>query len=165
MIAAVRDPSHSTSLALNNLPTGKDSKLIIVKIDASSPSDPAAAVQALESTYDITSLDTVIANAGIAKVFPRVHEATPEEMMEHYNINVIGVILLFQALRPLLLSGGSGRVPKFVTMGSGSASLTNMEIANVPNTPYASSKVALNYVTRRIHLENERIVAFPVDPG
>jgi len=40
-----------------------------------------------------------------------------------------------------------------------------MDLIPVPNAVYGTSKAALNYVTKKVHLENEGIVAFPVHPG
>lgn len=35
----------------------------------------------------------------------------------------------------------------------------------VPATPYGMSKVALNYMVRKIHFENEKLTAFVLTPG
>jgi norsolorinic acid ketoreductase len=64
VIAAVRNPTSPETTSLSNLPTGESSRLIIIKIDASSDTDAKAAVDSL-SSRDISSLDIVIANAGI----------------------------------------------------------------------------------------------------
>jgi len=40
-----------------------------------------------------------------------------------------------------------------------------MEKRDFPNAAYGGSKNALNYLTKKIHLENLDLVAFPVDPG
>jgi norsolorinic acid ketoreductase len=85
-------------------------------------------------------------------------------MTEHFNINVVAPLLLFQATQPLLLKSVNGP-PKFVTISSGAGSISGVEALKVENTAYGSSKAALNFVTRRIHVENPGIVAFPLNPG
>ncbi|PYH89975.1 hypothetical protein BO71DRAFT_434263 [Aspergillus ellipticus CBS 707.79] len=67
VVAAVRDPSSPTSQALQSLPTGPSSRVIVVKIDSTSPEDPAAAVATLQAEHGIAQLDVVIANAGICE--------------------------------------------------------------------------------------------------
>ena len=49
IFAANRDPSHPTSKALADLPTGTGSRLIVVKTDASIASDPFDAVKELKA--------------------------------------------------------------------------------------------------------------------
>jgi len=162
VIAAVRDPANATSKSLFDLPKGEGSSVIVVKIDSLSETDPATAVNELESVHGITSVDIAIANAGISKVFPQVAEIKIPDLREHLDVNVIGVIHFFQAVLPLL---SRAKAPKFVTLSTSAASLGNMENRNFPNSDYGTSKVALNYITRKIHFENQNLIAFPLDPG
>lgn len=115
VIAANRDPSSSQSQSLSSLPTGTNSKLIIVKLDAKSDTDGPAAVETLRKEHGIERLDIVIANAGIAFTWPKVEDVKFEDMREHYEVNVIGVVRLFQATVGLLRKGEN---PKWVTIGS-----------------------------------------------
>lgn len=163
VVAAVRDPTSSTSKSLQDLPKGANSSLIVIKIDSLAENDPQEAVKQLKSEHNITSLDVVVANAGIAKVFPTVQEAKVEDFLEHYRTNVIGVVLLFQAILPLLKA--STKPAKFAVMGSIAGSITAAVDAPVSNTVYGASKAALNFVTRRIHTENPDIVAISIHPG
>lgn len=133
-----------------------------MKIDNASKTDAASAMKELESAHGIKRLDIVVANAGISKVFPPVSEAQVPDILEHFHVNVIGIVHLFQAVLPFL---NRGRAPKFVTMSTSAASLGNMQNRNFPNTPYGTSKAALNYITRKIHFENANLIAFPLDPG
>ncbi len=160
VIAGVRDPDHATSKELLSLPKGSFSRLIVVKIDSASETDATAAVKQLQSTHKITSLELVIANAGIAQRHPTVADAKPAEFLEHVAVNVSGPVLLFQAVLPLLRKGS-----KFVTMSSSAGSIGGIELRNVPNAPYGASKAALNYITRKAHFEHEDLIIFPIDPG
>ena len=58
VIAANRDPNHATSKALFDIPAGKGSKLIVVKLDASVPEDAASAVAEIKK-QGIEHLDVV----------------------------------------------------------------------------------------------------------
>jgi norsolorinic acid ketoreductase len=120
VIAANRDPSHPTSKALLELPKGTGSKLIVVQYDASIESSAFDVVQQAQA-QGVTHLDTVIANAAIVKGYPLVKDAVRSEMLEHYEVNVLGPVVLYQATRDLLQK--SPRKPTFVFMGSGSGSL------------------------------------------
>ncbi|KAK3116868.1 hypothetical protein LTR53_002308 [Teratosphaeriaceae sp. CCFEE 6253] len=40
-----------------------------------------------------------------------------------------------------------------------------MEKLNFPNAAYGTSETALNYLTKKIHLENADVIALPLDPG
>lgn len=172
VVAAVRDPSSASSKALANLPKDASSKLIVVKIDSASTTDAAEAVATLQTEHGITSLDVVIANAGISKLYPPVHEALATDMLEHYTVNVIGPVYLFRAVRPLLLAaaaekenGQKSSTPMFIAMGSMAGSIGGAELAPVPNAVYGPSKAALNLIAKKIHMENPEIIAFPIHPG
>ncbi len=160
VIAGVRDPNHATSRELLSLPKGSSSRLIVVKIDSASETDAAAAVRQLQSTHNITNLELVIANAGIAQRHSTVADTKPAEFLEHVAVNVGGPVLLFQAVLPLLHKGS-----KFVTMSSSAGSIGGIELRPVPNAPYGASKAALNYITRKAHFEHEDLIIFPIDPG
>ncbi|KEF61389.1 uncharacterized protein A1O9_02955 [Exophiala aquamarina CBS 119918] len=163
VIATVRDPTSPVSKSLQELSKGTNSSLIVLKTDSLIETDAQQAIDELKSVHNITSLDVVIANAGIAKLFPTVQEVRVEDILEHYRTNVIGVVLLFQAVVPLLKN--STKTPKFVVMGSEAGSIGGMEQVPVPNAAYGPSKAALNWITKKIHVENPDIIAFPIHPG
>ena len=163
MIASVRNPTHPTSLSLQELPKNPSSSLIIVKIDSISETDPKDAIAELRSKHNITSLDVVIANAGISAIWPAVADAKPSDMIEHYRVNAVGIALLFQAVLPLLKA--SSTTPKFITLGTIAGSIAAQENAPVPNAAYGPSKAALNWITKKIHLEHPDMIAFPLSPG
>jgi NAD(P)-dependent dehydrogenase (short-subunit alcohol dehydrogenase family) len=114
VIAANRDPSHSTTTSLFNLPTGEGSRLIVVKIDASNIADPFEAAKTL-AAQGIDHIDIVIANAGVSYIWPKVSELKVEDLQGHMTPNVFGVVWLYQAMRPLLERAAK---PIWATMGS-----------------------------------------------
>jgi norsolorinic acid ketoreductase len=160
VIAAVRDPPSANHL--EEIPRSEGTQLIIVKIDSSSHTDADDAVQELKTRHGINKLDIVIANAGISKVLPRVDEVHIPDLEEHFQVNLVGVVVLFKAVRSLLLNAEQ---PKFLSISSKAGSLGAMETVNFPNAAYGSSKATLNYMTLKIHYENERITAVALDPG
>ncbi|OTA60423.1 NAD(P)-binding protein [Hypoxylon sp. EC38] len=163
VIAANRNPEHPTSKALDELPKGQDSRLVVVKIDASVESDAARAVkQLIEQSID--HLDIVIANAGVSYAWPKVSEIKTSELQGHLTPDLFGVIWLYQATLPSLKKSTN---PKWITIGSiaGKIEVSNSEQPQVPNTPYATSKAAVHWVTKRINQEEDWLTAFVIHPG
>ncbi|CAD6449303.1 d5e9c5fe-a946-4e16-b734-f687950f4079 [Sclerotinia trifoliorum] len=120
VIAANRDPNHPSSKALSDLPTAEGSSLIVVKVDATAPTDALEAVKQLES-QGVDHLDIVIANAGVCYAWPTVSEVKVEDIQGHFVPNVHGFIWLYQATLPLLKKSKLG---KFISIGSSAAYLT-----------------------------------------
>lgn len=116
VIAAVRNPAHATAHALQELPRGPDSRLVVVKLDASIEQDAQDAVTELQQKHGINYLDIVIANAGISYIYPTVAEVKITDIKAHMEPNVYGVIALYQATRKLLKK--SAGEPIFLPMGS-----------------------------------------------
>ncbi|KAK6371658.1 uncharacterized protein PV06_01321 [Exophiala oligosperma] len=167
VIAGVRDLQHPTSVSLQSLPKDPSSSLIVVKIDSLSETDALDAVAKLESKHDVDNLDVVVANAGISAIWPAVAEAKPSDMIDHYRVNAVGITLLFQAVLPLLKKSSSNKniTPKFVTLGTIAGSIAAQETVPVPNAAYGPSKAAMNWITKKIHLEHPYLIAFPLSPG
>ncbi|WYZ45782.1 hypothetical protein EsH8_IX_000007 [Colletotrichum jinshuiense] len=167
VIAGVRDPVNPSSKALADLPKGEGSKLILVKIDLSVESDPASAIATLQKEHNINSLDIVIANAGISHSSTTVSKVDSKAALEHFAINSIAPLVLFDAAA-LLLKASASKNPIFVgissLMGSNGAAEA---VAQVPISisPYGSSKAALNWFVRRLHFEEPWVTAFVFHPG
>jgi norsolorinic acid ketoreductase len=116
IIAGNRNPEHHSSRALVDLPKGKGSKLIIVKLDATLDQDAPNAVEELHRNHGIDHLDIVIANAGVSFAWPTVADANLDDVRAHMGPNVYGGISLYQATRQLMKN--SPREPIFAAMGS-----------------------------------------------
>lgn len=162
-MAAIRDPAPAVSKALEDLPKAKGSNLIIVKIESTSDTDAANAIKSL-SARGIDKLDVVIANAGIYRLeaFQKVADMKTSDLLEHVDVNAAGTIRLFQAVLPLLQKATK---PKFLVISSGVATLAGMEHIPFTISSYGASKTTINFLTRRIHFENEDLIAFAVHPG
>ncbi|KAI1204854.1 NAD(P)-binding protein [Annulohypoxylon truncatum] len=164
IIAANRDPKHPTSKCLHNISTGPGSRIIVVKLDASIESDADAAVEELSSTHGIDHLDLVIANAGIANVYPTVSQLKASDLLSHMTTNVLGLVWLFQATTPLLRKSTN---PKWVTMGSGAALLevSCRNMVPISNAAYAPTKTMAHWMTKKIDQEEEWLLALIALPG
>ncbi|PCH08171.1 Short-chain dehydrogenase/reductase SDR [Penicillium occitanis (nom. inval.)] len=152
IIAANRDPSHPTSKALNDLPKADGTSLHVVKIDATSPTDPADVVKELE-IKGIDHIDILIANAGIALGFPKVEEVQVDYIQKHVDVNIYGFIRLYQAFLPVLKKAKN---PRWVTIGN---------YLPIRNAAYAPTKLVQHWYTKAISVEAPWLTAFPVDPG
>lgn len=167
VIVGVRNPDHSSSTALDELPKAEGSRLITVKIDSAVATDAGAAVDELQKKHGIHSLDIVIANAGISIGGSTVRQTTAENINQHFNVNTVGPITLFQATAELLHASKTGN-PKFVAISTLIGSIGSMDaLQGFPAThsPYGGSKAALNWFVRRLHFEETWLTSFVFHPG
>ena len=163
VIAAVRDVETSKK-QLASVPTGQGSKLIIVKIDSSSQTDPASAVEELQTKYGIESIDVVVSNAGImpTKAIVPVLKTEADWVRECFEVNTIGPLLLIQAFYPLLAKTAK---PRFLAITSTIGSIGKLEEYAVPFFAYGLSKAAANYLMAKLHWENKDLISAAYNPG
>ncbi|CAF4081959.1 unnamed protein product [Adineta steineri] len=157
--AGVRDPSKDDELKKLNSQT---KNIHIIKLESISESDAKAAAEKIEKTSGY--IDVVIANAGILNYQGPIVITPIKEIRDHYEVNVAGPLILFQALYPLLSKSKSG-APKFVVISSAVGSIG--ELLPALTAAYGASKAVVNYVTKKIHQEHEKdgLIAFPIHPG
>ncbi|RDW61497.1 aflatoxin biosynthesis ketoreductase nor-1-like protein [Coleophoma crateriformis] len=162
IVAGVRDLENASSKSLSTLSVGAGSKIINVKIDSKDPSTVKTAVSSLSSEHNISHLDIVIANAGISKYYGAAAQTPISEVNEHFEVNAVATLVLFQETWPLLQKAEK---PMFVAMSTGIASIGDMGSLPLPATAYGMSKAALNYMVRKIHFENPGLNAWVMSPG
>ncbi|KAI0406250.1 hypothetical protein F4802DRAFT_596278 [Xylaria palmicola] len=160
VIAANRNPEDAGSRALAALPRGPDSALILTAYDAKSEESAFAVARDLREKHGIDRLDVVVANAAIVRQYPLIRDARRADILEHIEVNVLGVLSLFQATRDLLRGSAA---PVFAPMGSGAGYLTNQP--PVPNALYGASKSLLFWYGVRLNAEEEWLNTFVIDPG
>lgn len=161
----MRRTDHSTSQSLRELHRGENSKFITAQIDAISEEDAQDAVTYLRaSEHKIERLDMVVANAGYGSVYGNLSQVNPQEVRDLLEVNALGPLRLFQAVRPLLQAGNE---PRFVLIGTPIASLIEMKNpeADFPMFAYGASKALAHYLARKVHHEEPGLIAFVVDPG
>ncbi|ROR92511.1 SDR family oxidoreductase [Nocardioides aurantiacus] len=104
----------------------------------------AASVQALAE--GLGSLDVLVNNAGGAFDAASVETADPETWARMYDVNVLGVLRVTQALLPALRADGGGLV---VNIGS-----TAGRVAYEGGGGYTAAKHGLKVVTQTLRLEH-----------
>ena len=163
-IAAIRDePDSEVAKTLTSLPVGAGSRIVVAKYDASSRTAAVELVNYVKSTQNVSSLDVVIANAGILKHFGPAKKASAETISEHFEINSLAPILLYQATQELL--NASKQTPKFFFISSSIGSNSLQDHYPLPVLAYGISKTALNWAASRIHREEDRLVIVAMQPG
>lgn len=162
VIAAVRDASSEQAKQLHTLSRGGGSHLIIVSLDANSAASAAQAASEIQIHHHINHIDIVIANAGISNSWGPVLEVDESDMYPHFEVNAMGPLRLFQAMAPLLQKA---RRPKFIYISTQLASIGGIGQTSSMTVAYGVSKAAGNYLVRKIHAENEHLIALSLDPG
>jgi len=97
----------------------------VVKYDAAVEQDAFDIVKQLQKKHGVDHLDIVVANAGIVKSYPLVKEVKRAKILEHLEVNVFGVVSLYQATRDLLQK--SLNKPNFAPVGSGAGALGSVK--------------------------------------
>ncbi|KAF8188722.1 NAD(P)-binding protein [Pholiota molesta] len=157
--AGVRDPSGGAS-QLAELVKKYPGRVAVVKYVAGDKEGNDAIAAEIKAKHG--RVDTVIANAGIANYTGKLHDTPVDVFQEHFSVNVLGPIVLFQSVRAALQASAQ---PRFVPISSGAGSLGAIHAGSLDKAAYGASKAALNWATRKIHFENEWLVAFPQCPG
>jgi len=159
VFAGARTPAKA--IALKNL-VATNPNIHILQLESTSVSDIAAAAKAVKATTG--GLDVVIANAGILQNGEKAQQASVDSLDQHFEVNAVGPLLLFQALYSLLANRDSR---KFITVSSAAGSIALTAGIPVPLTVYGASKAALNFITQSIHKEHksEGFIVFPIHPG
>ncbi|PPQ80882.1 hypothetical protein CVT25_001891 [Psilocybe cyanescens] len=159
--AGARDPLKAT--ALQDLKTKYPGRIAVVKCVSGDEAGNAAVAKEIEERHG--RVDTVIANAALWNAFSPVSEVVAKDLEEHFHVNVTGPIVLFQSVLSLLKKSAN---PRFISVSSvGGCIGTGMGIVSTQagGICYGSTKAALNWATRKIHFENDWLVAFPLSPG
>lgn len=155
--------TNNPSGILNALPKSHPATLhAIYKLDSASTTDAIALRSLLlSSEHRVNKIDIIIANAGVGEPFENLLDA-PIEALEHfYSVNALGPLRLYQQLWKDLLEKSAN--PKFVLVSSVLGSLTYVDFT--PCGGYGASKAAGNYFVKKMHQENERLMAVTIHPG
>ncbi|PRP85686.1 hypothetical protein PROFUN_06520 [Planoprotostelium fungivorum] len=158
--AGAREPAKATELQKL---AAEHNNLHIVKLTSGSVEEAKQVAATIEKQSG--GLDYVIANAGIASMDHLLKSVPLEDVNEHFHVNVVGVLVLFQATLPLLLKRTT-RVFQAVSSLAGSNAFA-LQLAGTPTGTYSLSKAALNYLVRRISVEHaeDGLIAITVHPG
>lgn len=150
ILATVRDPSSPASKSLLELPTGASSSITVLPLDVRTGWDSFKS--ALAST-GITHLNTVISNAGNSDSFVSVMDTKASDLLDDYEVNVVGTFNLFQTCWPYLSKTPEGSVRQFVLITSSVGSIASLAVENMPGVAYGASKAAANWVAKKLSVE------------
>jgi len=159
IFAGARNPFSATDLhALSSKHSGK---IHVVKLTSGGETDNEAALAEVRKVAG--RLDVVIANAGISSSFATSLEVPLEDMREHFEVNVLGPLALFQASYALLKASPE---PKFIIVSGAIGSIQIGTTYPAKCTAYGVSKAAVNWLSAKLWHEYPEIgVVLPIHPG
>jgi NAD(P)-dependent dehydrogenase (short-subunit alcohol dehydrogenase family) len=150
-----------------------------IQLDVTDPASIAAAAETIRSRFG--RLDLLVNNAGISNTrggdrsptqnaeASKASTASLQEIRAVWDVNVFGVLAVYQAMLPLLRESSE---PRIVNVSSGVGSLTTNADPSYPyhsmfGPVYPASKAALNAMTlaMMIELESTNIKINLVSPG
>jgi NAD(P)-dependent dehydrogenase (short-subunit alcohol dehydrogenase family) len=147
VLLGARDPGRGTAAAQALADEGLDA--VFVRLDVTDTGLIAAAAAFIEQAYG--RLDILVNNAGISRDRPHSPAELPvASLREIYEVNVLGVVAVTNAMLPLLRKSKAGYI------GNVSSGLGTIAFLTDPESPlwqyanllgYNSSKAALNAVT------------------
>src|SRR5512135_1992402 len=158
VIAACRHPGRA--LKLTELAAAHPGRLSVLPLDLNK--ERSISGLAHETGMLTDALDALINNAGVLVSGERYGELAAHTFADTFATNVIGPLLLTQALTPLLAHGAASRV---INLSSDLGSLADTRALHSPS--YAVSKAALNMVTRltAAELGARGIIVVSMNPG
>ncbi|KAK9235581.1 NAD(P)-binding protein [Lipomyces kononenkoae] len=146
VIGSVRDKTAPYVQELESLSVAKGSRLVLIKIESASFTDPAEAIKDLEAD-GIDHIDMVIANAGGSgeKPFIPLDIVGADNVTDVFNVNTLGPLVLHQAILPFLQKS---KAPKWVSVTSAAGSIGKLDAFQAHVVPaYGIAKAGLNWMT------------------
>ncbi|ODN04817.1 C-factor [Orchesella cincta] len=166
IFATCRNPDQATQLKEI---AAIDSRVHLLKIDVNDVASFLSAKKEVENLTNGEGIHVLINNAGIfSSGGQSLEDVSKELMLEFYNVNTLGPILLVQAFLPLLLKGNNAteKMPGLiVNFSSRLGSISD----NSSGGYYASRccRAAMNAATKSmsIDLRDKRIIVVGMNPG
>jgi NAD(P)-dependent dehydrogenase (short-subunit alcohol dehydrogenase family) len=167
VLVGARDADRGKQVAAALSADGADVAVVGLAV-----TDPDSITRAAETVArDHGGLDVLVNNAGIARAdgswMPS--ETTLATLREVYETNVFGVVMVTNAMLPMLLAAPAGRI---VNVSSEVGSITSVTDPSSPlyqltSVPYPSSKTALNMITAMYakELRDTRVKVNAANPG
>ncbi|KAJ7302642.1 hypothetical protein DFH08DRAFT_1089670 [Mycena albidolilacea] len=122
--------------------------------------DNAAAIAHIKKIAG--QLDVIIANAGINNHFSPLVTTPLPAFREHFEVNTLGPVILFQAAYKLLLVSPTG-APVFAVISSAVGSMGRF--GYISATPYGMSGAAANYLVKTLDVEHPMLFASAIQSG
>ncbi|KAJ7166411.1 aflatoxin biosynthesis ketoreductase-like protein nor-1 [Mycena crocata] len=156
VFAGARDPKAESLKDLS----AKYPNVHAVKLTSGDKTDNEAAIAEIKKTAG--HLDIIIANAGISKYYGPLATTPLTEFRDHWEVNTLGVVVLFQAAHTLLLASPTG-TPTFAVISSAAGSIGSYFPLSA--TAYASSKAAVNFLVKALSVEHPSLISLAISPG
>jgi NAD(P)-dependent dehydrogenase (short-subunit alcohol dehydrogenase family) len=160
VVACCRDPAAATNLG--RLAQSHPQQLEIVSLDVTSEERVCGAAGEVGETKG--SIDVIVNNAGLrpGKIEESIADLPMADLQSAFEINVIGCARVIRAFLPLLRRS---RRPRILNLSSGLGSISTRDGAT--DYAYATSKAALNMLTRSIAFElfPQGITTVAISPG
>ncbi|XP_061450385.1 C-signal-like [Rhineura floridana] len=175
VFATCRDPEGARAQELKAL-ASKHPSLAILQLETTDEESVQAAAKKAEARLGGSGLNLLINNAGI--MLPcTLESATAKDMLDVYNTNLVGPMLVTKEFLPLLKKAAHASQQK--GMSCGKAAIINMStiggsIEKIPETyflmpviSYRCSKAALNMLTKcqSMGYKEDRILCTALHPG
>ncbi|XP_054856421.1 C-factor-like [Eublepharis macularius] len=175
VFATCRDPEGARAQELKTL-ASKHPNLAILQLETTDSASVEAAAKKAEAHLGSCGLNLLINNAGIMPACS-LESATAEDMLDVYNTNLVGPMLITKAFLPLLKK--AARASQQKGMSCGKAAVVNMStvLGSIEKTPenycfmpvvsYRCSKAALNMLTKcqSMGYKEEGILCTALHPG
>jgi NAD(P)-dependent dehydrogenase (short-subunit alcohol dehydrogenase family) len=140
-----------------------------VELDVTDPDTARAAAAYIEDTFG--RLDVLVNNAGIGGGRQQTSTADPDAVRAVFEVNYFGVLIVTNAMLPLLLRSAA---PRIVNVSSGIGSVALMADTKdgpfaelPPSAAYVPSKSALNSLTVQYakELRGTKVLVNAANPG
>jgi len=166
VVATARRPEAAAELS--DIARASGGRVTVVALDVSDPASIAGAGAQVAERFP--AVDLLINNAGIMRLPDAPDEITAgpldaldgEAVLSLLRVNVVGPVLVTQALQPLL---AAARRSVVVNLSSGMGSIGSTTAAM--DYAYCTSKAGLNMMTRHLahELEQQGTIAVSISPG
>ncbi|KAF7343900.1 NAD(P)-binding protein [Mycena venus] len=154
VFAGAQDPVAQTLMDL----TAKYPNVYLVKLTSADKTDNEAAILQIEKIAG--QLDAIIANAD--DHFGPLVTTPLHAFHEHFQVNTLGPVVLFQAAHTLLLASPTGE-PIFAVISSAIGSLGRF--LSITATPYGMSKAAANFLVKTLDAEHPSLITIAIESG
>lgn len=144
VIATCRQPSQATQL--HELQRTYDESLIILPMNVVDPQQISACQTEVSKRVDVLHL--LINNAGILRQSARLAEIEMQDLMDSFQVNAAGPVMVAKAFVELLRAGAPSKLVN-ITMPTQPIS----KLDRTENHPYIVSRYALNSLTKMLALE------------
>jgi NAD(P)-dependent dehydrogenase (short-subunit alcohol dehydrogenase family) len=141
---------------LSQLSAQFPNKVYPLELNSADEADNHRAAQYIGSKTH--KLDVIIANAGVSSDITPIATVSPNIMLRDFEINSLGPLILFQTMRELVSHSPDGG--KFIVVSSVLGQIE--ESLSWASNAYGTSKAAVNFITKKIHIETPNICAFPI---